>query len=115
MKLIRLLAVPLGLLLICSFLSAYPIIHKFEFWGKGTELNKMDIYVGWSNGFLMARGPRGLELADCLTGMSIDQAIAMIDKRYKDHPELWSHPLGEQILGAVTADGGPCDGKDPLR
>jgi hypothetical protein len=58
-----------------------PVIHKFEFWGKGTELNKMDMYVGWSNGFLMARGPRGLELAKCLTGMSIDQAVAMIDKR----------------------------------
>jgi hypothetical protein len=42
------------------------------------------------------------------------QAIAMIGKRYQDHPELWAHPLGEQILDALTVERGPCQGKSPL-
>jgi hypothetical protein len=114
MKKLKLFAVALGVLLMYGLLHADPVIVKFEVWGKGTQLDNMNIYIGWTNGFLQARGPRGMELAKCLNGMSFDQATAMIDKHYKAHPELWAHPLGEEILEAVTANGGPCEGKNPL-
>jgi hypothetical protein len=104
----------LVILLACGLLNAAPSVHKFELWGKGTELEKLNLYLGWTNGFLMAKGARGLELANCLDGMTYEQDISMIDKRYKDHPELWSHPFGEQILEALTMAGGPCEGKNPL-
>jgi hypothetical protein len=113
MKVLRLFTVTLGILLVSGLSRADPVIHKFELWGKSSQLDKMNIYIGWTNGFLASRGPRGMEFAKCLSEMSMDQATAMIDKRYKDHPELWSHLLGEQILDSVTA-GGPCEGKNPL-
>jgi hypothetical protein len=106
--------VALAILLACGLIHAAPALHSFELWGKRTDTEKLYLYLGWSNGFLAARGPRGMELANCLESITYDQAIAMIDKRYKDHPELWSHPLGEQILDALTVDGGPCQGKNPL-
>jgi hypothetical protein len=108
------LGLTLAILLTCGLLHAESVIHKFELWAIGTESDKLSLYWGWTNGFLQARGPRGLDLANCLSGMTTTQAIAMIDKRYKDHPELWSHPLGEQILDALTVDGSPCQGKNPL-
>jgi hypothetical protein len=114
MREIKLFAAALGILLTFGLLHADPVIHKFELWGKSSQLDKMNIYIGWTNGFLAARGPRGMEFAKCLDQMSMEQATAMIDKRYNDHPELWLHPLGEQILDAVTAGGGPCEGKNPL-
>ncbi len=114
MKSLKSLIVVLAILIASGLLHGNPVIHKFEFWGKGAKLDKLNLYVGWTNGFFQARGARGLELADCLDGMTTEQAIAMIDKRFNDHPELWSHPLGEQILDALTVDGGPCQGKNPL-
>jgi hypothetical protein len=108
------LGLTFSILLACGLSNASPVVHKFELWGSGTELDKISLYWGWTNGFLQARGPRGLELATCLDSITTAQATAMIDKRYKDHPELWSHPFGEQILEALTADGGPCQGKNPL-
>lgn len=101
-------------LLICTSVNADPVIHKFEFWGKITPLEKLAFYWGWTNGFLPARGPRGLELANCLNEVSPHQAIAMIDKEYKDHPERWANPIGQQVLETLTAEGGPCPGKNPL-
>jgi len=38
----------------------------------------------------------------------------VIDKRYKDHPEKWSHPITQQLLEALTVKGGPCEGENPL-
>jgi hypothetical protein len=43
--------------------------------------------LGWSNGFLQSRGPGANELMNCLNGMDAEQAVAMIDKYYKEHPE----------------------------
>ncbi len=92
------------------------MIHKFELWGvEGTtKLEKACLYWGWTNGFLQARGKRAVHFADCLESITSDQAVAMIDKQYKDHPERWSNPLGEEILEALTVDGSPCEGKSPL-
>ena len=67
--------------------------------------------LGWSNGFLQSRGPGANELMNCLNGMDAEQAVAMIDKYYKEHPERWSRPFGEEIPEALTVAGGPCQGK----
>ena len=108
------LKLTLAVLLVSGLLNGEPAAHKFELWGKGKQVEKLFLYWGWSNGFLQARGQRGVEFADCLEGMTYDQAIAMIDKQYRDNPEKWSRPLGEQILEALTINGGPCEGKNPL-
>jgi hypothetical protein len=102
-------------LLTCAPLQADPVVHKFQIWGTmKNPLEKLIFYQGWTNGFLVARGPGGLELANCLdSDLSIDQAIAMIDKQYKEHPENWSRPITDQILHALTVEG-PCEGKNPL-
>jgi hypothetical protein len=89
-------------------------VHKFQLWGTMKPLEKLIFYQGWTNGFFAARGQIGLELATCLDKVDSDQAIAMIDKRYKDHPEKWSHPITQQLLEALTVKGGPCEGENPL-
>lgn len=102
-------------LLVCTSLNAEPVIHKFELWGVAkSPLEKLSMYWGWTNGFLPARGPVAIQLADCLYSLSSDQAVAMIDKQYHDHPETWSRPFTEQVLQALTIKGGPCEGKNPL-
>jgi len=102
-------------LFLAAPLAAEPVMHKFEIWGKDTtQLQKLFLYWGWTNGFLQGRGQPGLQLAECIEGMSYDQAIAMIDKRYKNHPEWWSRPLGEQILESLTEAGSPCSALHPL-
>jgi len=112
----------LGIILCCGFLNAESVLHKFELWEPGIEFKKdtraiwkMGLYWGWTNGFLQKRGPKGGPLVDCLETMSTDQAIAMVDKYYKDHPEKWSGVFSEQILAALTVAGSPCEGKTPLR
>jgi hypothetical protein len=114
MKSLKSSMLALAILLACGISHADPVAHKFELWGRVTESDKINLYFGWTNGFLQARGPRAVGLLTCLESMTTTQAIAMIDKHYKDHPELWSHPLGEQILDALTVEGGPCQGKNPL-
>lgn len=93
-------------LLACASLYADPVVHKFQLWGTMNPLEKLIFYQGWTNGFLVARGQSGVELATCLDKITGDQAIAMIDKRYKDHPERWSRPITQQMLQALTAEGG---------
>jgi len=44
--------------------------------------------------------------------MSYEQAIAMIDKYYKDHPEEWSQPAGMEMYIALTIETGPCPYKE---
>jgi hypothetical protein len=98
-------------LLACVSLHADPVVHKFQLWGTINPLEKLIFYQGWTNGFLVARGPSGVELATCLDKISGDQAIAMIDKRYKDHPERWSRPITQQMLEALTPRAGLVKGK----
>ena len=52
-----------------------------------------------------------MELVTCLEGIGYKQAIAMIDKRYKDHPEKWSNVMSEEILKALTAEDDLVKGK----
>jgi hypothetical protein len=100
---------------LCATANADSVLHKFELWGTlRNPVEKLIFYQGWTNGFLGGRGIRGIELANCLEDLSAEQAIAMIDKRYKDRPDQWSRPIGEQIIQALTVKGGPCEGKNPL-
>lgn len=88
------------------------VLLPFTFWGKSNPVDKLDMYIGWTNGFFQGRGQKGVELMNCIEDRITDeQAVAMIDKRYRDHPEFWSRPLGGEILSALTVKGGPCEGK----
>jgi hypothetical protein len=110
-------AAKLGIvLLLCHSANAAAVLHKFQVWDLAkTKTEKLLFYLGWTNGFLQARGPEGAAFANCLESMESDQAVAMIDKYYADHPERWSRPLGEQLAEALTVEGGPCAGKNPLK
>ena len=98
MKILKALMLACAIFTACQRLDADPVFHRFELWGKGTDLDRLNIYLGWGEGFFQGRGKRGLDLADCLETITTTQALAIIDKRYKDHPELWSHFLGEEYL-----------------
>jgi len=79
----------LAALLVCQLLNADAVVHKFELWGSTEKkTDKLLLYWGWTNGFLQARGARGLGLAQCLEGITPQQAIAMVDKHYKFSPSL---------------------------
>lgn len=109
------LAIITCVILVSAPLRAEYVFHNFVVWGQLKEVEKLFFYTGWKNGFFQGRGTaRGLELAECLENIKTSQAIAMIDKTYKDHPEKWSHPFGEQVIAALTVDGGPCQGMDPF-
>ena len=114
MRLIRLASMCAALLFL-SPLRADSVIHKFEMWGSDTTPTlKLFLYWGWSNGFFQGRGKPGAKLLACVEALSYNQAIAMIDKRYKEHPEFWSRPIGEQILNTLTDAGAPCAGMNPF-
>jgi hypothetical protein len=97
-----------------QLVTAEPILQTFQLWGTSSQADKFNLYLGWTNGFFQGRGERGIDLANCLEGMTYDQTIAMIDKHHKDHPEHWSRAIGIEILEIVTANGSPCEGKSPL-
>jgi hypothetical protein len=114
MKVRNVFAVLVVVLLLVPVQRSYAahVLLPFAIWGKSNELDKLNMWIGWSNGFFQGRGQKGLELSNCIEDRITDeQAIAMIDKRYKDHPEFWSRPLGGEILNALTIKGGPCEGK----
>lgn len=112
----RLLRIATATTALCALAIASPVVHKFELWGTASRTygEKVSLYWGWTNGFFQARGQTGAGLLECLQGIDYDQAVAMIDKHYKDHPEKWSRPMGEQFIEALTVRGGPCDGKSPF-
>ena len=102
------------LVICCAIVTAEPVFHTFELWGIGNDTSKLYLYYGWTNGFLQGMGPNGIRLANCLGGVTTKQAVAMIEKHYKNHPEKWSRMFGEQILEALTIEGGPCEGTNPF-
>jgi hypothetical protein len=101
-------------LFVSASVNADPAIHRFSLWKQMTPAAKVDFYRGWTNGFLEAKGSPGDHFARCLYAISYEKAIAVIDKRFNDHPERWSNPIGPEILEAFTEKGGPCEGKNPL-
>ena len=101
-------------LLACASVHADPVLHKFQYWGTLKPPDKLNFFNGWTNGFFAAR-PKGAAFAACLGDIPYEQSIAMIDKYYKDHPEHWSNAIGAAMLEALTVEGGPCEGKNPLK
>jgi hypothetical protein len=101
----------LAFVLASGLVNADPVVHKFEIWGRIPQETKGFTYLGWTNGFFLAKDAHAFQFAQCLEGMSPTQAVAMIDKYYKDHPEKWSDIFGTQILQALLVVGGPCEGK----
>jgi hypothetical protein len=104
-----------ALLLIAPFGAiADPVVHLFETWGQLKDSEKILFYAGWADGFIQGRGPKVVALSSCLNGLSYKQAVAIIDRQYRDHPESWSDAMGAQILGAMTGKEGPCSGLSPF-
>lgn len=120
----KLLAVVLILAGCAIGLSAedIPRVHKFQLWGTlGTEVDKINFFTGFTNG-LFASGVNVLEcngnqptkkpMYECILfskDLELHQAIAMIDKYYKENPEKWGDPIGFAIRDALTVKGGPCE------
>jgi hypothetical protein len=98
-----------------------PVIHKLELWGKFDEMRKFDFYIGFTNGLVSGAGAPlrsddtpARQLLSCFldtTRPSTQQAIAMMDKYYRENPEKWSMPIGQAIIDALLVKGGPCASK----
>jgi hypothetical protein len=98
-----------------------PRTHKFQLWGTlDNENDKLNFFLGFTNG-LVASGVTVLEcngnqpakrpMYECVLfskDLDLEQAIAMIDKYYKENPEKWGDPIGNAIINALTVKGGPC-------
>jgi hypothetical protein len=98
--------------------AAEPVVQKFELWGGTSKIDKLFLYTGFRNGlFAGASQPwRGdstpaRQLLICLLDSDdppgANQAIAMIDKYYQDHPERWAIVLGQAIVEALMVEDGP--------
>jgi hypothetical protein len=96
-------------------------------WDDLTIDEKLNFFTGFTNG-LLASGvtvlqcngnqPARRELYDCILfskGLDLHQAIAMIDKYYKENPEKWGDPIGYAIIDALTVNGGPCAAPAPKK
>jgi hypothetical protein len=101
-------------LLVAKLSLADSVVHKFELWGRGSDAQKLTLYFGWTNGYVMGAGMRATEFSKCLEQMTSRQAVAMIEKYDKDHPEEWSNPLAIGFVNALTVPNSPCEGKSPL-
>ena len=116
----RVFTIALVILTASRIADASPAVHTFLVWGMQNEKQKMsydeklDMYIGWSNGFFSGRGAPAFPLRQCVEDhIPYFQAIPMIDKYYADHPEKWSTSLSDGIVQALTVAGGPCSGKEP--
>lgn len=100
-------------------------IHKFKLWSTLDNADKLTFLVGFTNGLLAGAATQRCSdnkptqaLLECvLVGKdpSLDQAIAMIDKYYKENPEKWNILIGDAIVEALTVKGGPCAGMAPQK
>jgi hypothetical protein len=116
----RVLTISLAILVASVLADAASAVHTFRVWGtesatqKSTYGEKLSMYIGWSNGYFSGRGAQVFPLRSCIEdNIPYDQAIAMIDRYYDDHPEKWSNDLSDEIVQALTVKGGPCGGKAP--
>src|SRR5579863_7754210 len=99
---------------VSTLVFADPVIHRFEAWQGKLPSEKTVLYAGWTNGFLVGRGEIGVSLEKCLSVLTYQQAVAMIDKYFEAHPERWSATLTEGMMEALTVPGSTCEGKNPL-
>jgi hypothetical protein len=116
------------LMLLCMFLAidgerspaqdSEPVMHQFSLWGTlETQNDKLSLYWGFTNGFFAGpRSPLFIALANCIEAhIKSSQALAMIDKYYKDNPQRWNIPLGIGVVEALTVRDGPCANKSPWK
>jgi hypothetical protein len=113
----------LSVILCCSagmWAQDIPKLHKFQLWNTFTSNQKLVFITGFTNGLLAGAGLKqctadkpSQALLKCIVtreGPSIDQAIAMVDKYYKENPEKWSVSIGDAMVEALAVKGGPCAG-----
>src|ERR1035438_7768219 len=50
-----------------------------------------------------------------MASWSFNQAVALTDKYYTEHPEDWHLLMGQGIIKALTVKGSPCDGTAPKK
>jgi hypothetical protein len=112
--------ITLAILATSVLADADSAVHTFRVWGTKSETQKLayneklEMYIGWSNGYFSGYGRQAFPLRSCIEdNIPYSQAIAMIDKYYDDHPEKWSNDLSDEIVKALTVAGGPCSGKAP--
>ena len=55
-------------------------------------------------------GPGTVALGRCLEKLNFQQILAMIDKRYANHREVFKNPMSTEMIEAVTVTGSPCEG-----
>jgi hypothetical protein len=101
-----------------------PKLHKCQLWGVlPDERTKLYFFMGFTNGLF-----KGSTLPPCNDiyqslvvcvatekELEANQAVAMIDKFYQEHPEKWNMQIAEAIVEALTVRGGPCSGKAPTK
>lgn len=96
-----------------------PTLHRFRLWNTFDSTQKLTFFAGFTNGLVTGAGIKqctdnkqsGQALLECIIvnkELSTDQAMAMIDKYYKENPEKWNIPIGDAIVEALTVKGGPC-------
>jgi len=93
----------------------HAVLHQFKLWGVLASSNeKLSLYWGFTNGYFEHRGEKYFPLMECLEyKIAPDQVIAMIDIYYKENPQRWDKPLGDEIFAALTVSDGPCPGLAP--
>jgi hypothetical protein len=89
-------------------------LHSFRLWGKVNEHEKMVLLWGITNGFWIGasggdRTSGGFLTSGCQDKITVEQAIAMVDKHYRNTPEQWDTPLGIAVIKALTVKGGACE------
>jgi hypothetical protein len=88
-------------------------------WGLlENKVAKLHFYWGFTNGLLSGAGAPlrsdenpGRMLLDCFLKPyhpNANQAIAMIDKYYRDNPAKWDTPIGRAIIEALMVKDGRC-------
>lgn len=86
-----------------------PYLHQFSIWGTlPSPKEKTRFLIGVTNGYFLHR-PGAVTLYKCLSDhVGYEQAVAMVDKYYNDHPEKWNEAAAEEVIDALTVEGGPC-------
>jgi hypothetical protein len=108
----------LAALFLWPAVGANSFLHKFSLWGGSNAASKLDLYIGFTNGLVVGAGvplrndnTASRQLLVCLSNESTrpgtSQAIAMIDKYYRDNPEKWNIPLGQGLIEALMVKGSP--------
>jgi hypothetical protein len=70
--------------------SGESLIHPFKVWSLlESSVEKLDMYMGFTSGFFAGpRPPKFIAFHNCIEkNIPSSQAIAMIDKYYKENPQ----------------------------